>query len=86
MNRITVSSTPARFRHDISIGNKFHLTADEPLDVGGDDTGPTPLDFVLAGLGSCQAITLKMYAERHNADGRDQTGATAAISNASNRT
>ena len=64
MYPIQVSSTSDRFRHEIAIGDKFHLTADEPLEVGGDDTAPTPLDFVLAGLGSCKAITIKMYAER----------------------
>ena len=64
MYPIKVSSTSERYRHDITIGEKFHLIADEPLEVGGDDKGPTPLDFVLAGLGSCKAITAKMYAER----------------------
>ncbi len=64
MYPIKVSSTSSRFRHDIAIGEKFYLTADEPLEVGGDDGGPTALDFVLAGLGSCKAITIKMYAER----------------------
>jgi len=61
---VKISSTSERYRHDIVINDKFHLTSDEPLEVGGDDKGPTPLDFVLAGLGSCKAITVKMYAER----------------------
>lgn len=64
MKSVTISSTSARYRQDIAIKNKFHLTADEPLDVGGDDTGPAPMELVLSGLGSCKAITLKMYAER----------------------
>lgn len=64
MYPVQVSSTSERYRHDIAIGDKFHLTADEPLEVGGNDKGPTPLDFVMAGLGSCKAITIKMYAER----------------------
>lgn len=64
MYPIKVSSTSERYRHNISIGDKFYLTADEPIEVGGDDKGPTPVDFVLAGLGSCKAITVKMYAER----------------------
>ncbi len=68
MYPIEVSSTSARYRQDITINNKFHLTADEPLDLGGDDEGATPVELVLAGLGSCKAITLKMYAERKGWD------------------
>ncbi len=68
MYPITVSSTTSRYRQDITIGDKFHLSADEPLDLGGDDAGPTPIDFILAGLGSCKAITVKMYAERKGWD------------------
>lgn len=64
MYPIRVSSTSARYGQDITIRDKFHLIADEPLDVGGDDAGVTPVELVLAGLGSCKAITLKMYAER----------------------
>jgi putative redox protein len=65
MSAVTVSSTSARFRQDIAIDN-FHLTADEPLEAGGDETGPTPFQFILAGLGACKAMTVKMYAERKN--------------------
>jgi len=48
-----------------SIAIRSHeLTADEPLGVGGGDTGPAPHDFLLAALGACTAITVRMYAER----------------------
>jgi putative redox protein len=52
-----------RFQNAVTVG-PHHLLADEPAAVGGDDTGPGPYDYVLAGLGACTSMTMRMYAER----------------------
>ncbi len=51
------------FAQDISIGPHY-LRGDEPVSFGGDDSGPSPYDLLLASLGACTAMTLRMYA-RH---------------------
>ncbi|PSB30323.1 OsmC family protein [Stenomitos frigidus] len=63
MPSVIVSSTAARFRQNIITAN-VQLTADEPLESGGDGAGLAPFEFILAGLGACTAMTVKMYAER----------------------
>jgi putative redox protein len=40
------------------------MTADEPQPIGS-DTGPTPVEFLLAALGSCTSMALRTYADRH---------------------
>ncbi|HVX91811.1 MAG TPA: alpha/beta fold hydrolase [Xanthobacteraceae bacterium] len=52
-----------RFQQEVSVG-AHRFIADEPMDVGGLDSGPNPYDLLLAGLGSCTAMTLRLYAER----------------------
>ncbi|MBX2842660.1 MAG: bifunctional alpha/beta hydrolase/OsmC family protein [Flammeovirgaceae bacterium] len=53
------------FTTDIKSGNHYQ-TADEPEDVGGNDFGPTPYHYLLAALGACTSMTLRMYADRKN--------------------
>ena len=61
---VIVQETGAgRFQQRIAAG-PHRLRADEPLDVGGDDSGPGPYDLLLAGLGACTSMTLRMYASR----------------------
>ncbi|PHR17460.1 MAG: osmotically inducible protein C [Hoeflea sp.] len=49
-----------RFQVSVQAGPHRFL-ADEPADVGGADTGPSPYDLMAAALGACTAMTLRMY-------------------------
>jgi uncharacterized OsmC-like protein/alpha/beta superfamily hydrolase len=62
-NVVVTETGAGRFQQEIRIGS-HRLLADEPVSVGGNDSGPTPYDLVLAALGACTAITLRLYAER----------------------
>jgi len=61
---VVVRETRAgKFQNTVSIG-AHHLLADEPHSAGGDDSGPGPYDFLLAGLGACKSMTMRLYADR----------------------
>jgi putative redox protein len=61
---VQVESTAAgRFQQAVRAG-RHRLVADEPEAVGGTDTGPGPYDLLLAALGACTSMTLRLYADR----------------------
>jgi uncharacterized OsmC-like protein/alpha/beta superfamily hydrolase len=61
---VTVQETgEGRFQQLVTAG-RHTLIADEPVGVGGLDSGPGPYDLLLAGLGACTSMTMRMYAER----------------------
>ncbi len=51
------------YAQNVHIG-PHHMRGDEPETFGGDDTGPSPYDFLLAALGTCTSMTIRMYAQR----------------------
>ena len=52
-----------RYAQVVTVG-AHRLRADEPPAAGGDDTGPSPYEWLVAALGACTSITVRMYAER----------------------
>ena len=63
MSRTVVVKGFSGLRQDVSIGPHQFL-ADEGKDVGSDDEGPDPYEYLLAALGTCTNMTLRMYADR----------------------
>jgi putative redox protein len=62
--RVVVQETRAgKFQQNVTVG-PHRMLADEPVAAGGQDTGPGPYDFLLAGLGACTSMTMRMYADR----------------------
>ncbi len=61
---VVVSETrEGKFQQSVTIG-PHHLVADEPVAAGGLDSGPSPYEWLIAGLGACTAMTLRLYAEQ----------------------
>ena len=63
MRSVAVKWATGKFAQDIAVGGHA-IRSDEEAEKGGDDTGATPHELLLAALGSCTAMTLKVYAER----------------------
>jgi len=60
---VRVSGGDGGFLQAVRAG-RHTLAADEPVSVGGGDAGPNPYDYLLAALGTCTNMTLRMYADR----------------------
>lgn len=65
MKEIIVTSLK-NFQNEVAYGDGKTFYVDEPMSVGGDDTGPDPYTLVLAGLGGCTSMTAMLYARRKN--------------------
>jgi len=65
VREVVVVGGPTGLAQEIAVG-PHRLTADEPLDAGGTDAGPTPYDLLAAALGACTSMTIALYARRKN--------------------
>lgn len=65
-----------KYQVDIEAG-RHQWRSDEPVESGGDDTGPSPYELLLGALAACKIITVQMYAERK---GWPLTGVRANLS------
>jgi putative redox protein len=61
---VEISETGAGFFQQAVQLGRHNLIADEPVKVGGMDSGPSPYELLLASLGACTAMTVRLYAER----------------------
>jgi putative redox protein len=65
--RATARRDGGGFRHTVQVRD-HQMTLDEPLEAGGQDSGPSPQELLATSLASCTAITMEMYATRKGWD------------------
>lgn len=65
--RANARRSDSTFKHTVRVRD-HQLTVDEPLESGGEDTGPDPQELLAVSLASCTAITMEMYAARKGWD------------------
>src|ERR1041384_8137582 len=63
MSEVVVTSQ-TNLRNEVRYGGGHSFITDEPVAAGGEDAGPDPYTLLLAALGSCISMTLKLYARR----------------------
>jgi uncharacterized OsmC-like protein/fermentation-respiration switch protein FrsA (DUF1100 family) len=62
-NVVVRETRNSKLQQTVSVG-PHRLLADEPVAAGGEDSGPGPYDFLLAALGACKSMTMRLYADR----------------------
>jgi uncharacterized OsmC-like protein/pimeloyl-ACP methyl ester carboxylesterase len=62
-NVVVRETRNGKFQQTVTTG-PHQMLADEPVAAGGEDGGPGPYDFLLAGLGACTSMTMRLYADR----------------------
>ena len=62
-NEVVIRAGRDKYRTEVTAGGQT-LIADEPVEVGGAGGAPTPYDLLLGAIGSCTAMTVRMYADR----------------------
>ena len=67
MNKASIQLSTRDYMAEAKMRHHFEVI-DEPVTVGGDDNGATPVEHLLSALGSCVAITLRMYSQRKGWD------------------
>jgi putative redox protein len=65
MNDVVVTSL-STLKNEVRYGDDHSLVTDEPVEAGGEGAGPDPYTLLLAALGSCISMTVRLYARRKN--------------------